>query len=492
MSVFKKLTVCGTDIEKFSIYVDGDSSVNSKVPIKTVTYAEKLSVLFEEKYIGVSLPIADKMDGGNYIVLSGHSTDANAYSVRIADGNIYIEGNFLSVTKAFEYFTEKMLGDGEGRELSLTEKDSFEGSMGYTVPYSAEQLKDLFKLSHERGDMIISGTHTWGSWGNGSQVGDTWGYSIEKCGHCAAILELDLGRFSVYCPPHAGVDTLSDFDLSMMVAESAKFIDAGGIISICIHMSNPLMNAADNVFYRGRLGSNEMADELLTKGTELNKKLYETLDPTIRLLKALKQNGLPFMFRPLHEINGDWFWWCINQKEDVYLSREIMVRFWKFFYTLVTEELSIDNAVWIYSPSANDKDASYKPSNLYAYPGDEYVDVVGCDWYTGGNYEIEMNSTYENLASTDKPIALTEFGPGDYSKYAVRNEEGKLVSFNFTGYDFLEILENLRSRGKKICYFLTWTYNRSTGTMPDSKALLESDIVMSLEDVSEYWKKINK
>ena len=160
MSVFKKLTVCGTDIEKVSIYVDGDSSVNSKVPIKTVTYAEKLSVLFEEKYIGVSLPIADKMDGGNYIVLSGHSTDANAYSVRIAEGNIYIEGNFLSVTKAFEYFTEKMLGDGEGRELSLTEKDSFEGSMGYTVPYSAEQLNDLFQLSQERGDMIMSGTDT--------------------------------------------------------------------------------------------------------------------------------------------------------------------------------------------------------------------------------------------------------------------------------------------------------------------------------------------
>lgn len=490
MNVFKKLTVCGVDISEFSIYVDGDSSYNSKVPIKTVSFAEKLSCLFAEKYIGKAIDIAEKAEDGHYIVLSGHSTNANAYSVKIENGNIYIVGNYISITKAFEYFTDKILGEGENRELNITESDNFEGSLDFKIPYTADQLKELFKISQESGDMIISGTHTWGSWGNGSQVWDTWGNSLKLCGHCAAILELDVGRYSVYAPSHPGVDTLSDYDLSMIVAESAKFIDAGGIISVCIHMCNPLMNAADNVFYRGRLGSNETADELLTKGTELNKKLYETLDPTIRLLKAFKKNGLPFMFRPLHEINGDWFWWCINQKEDVYLSRDIMVRFWKFFYKLVTVELGIDNAVWIYSPSANDANQGYKPSNLYAYPGDEYVDVVGCDWYTGGNYEIEKNSTFENLQSTDKPIALTEFGPGDASKYAIRNEEGKIVGFDFTGLDFLEILMNLRSRGKKICYFLTWTYNRSIGTMKESKALLESDIVMDLDDVAEYWKNL--
>ncbi len=88
MSVFEKLTVSGKDISNFSIYVDGDSSVNSKVSIKTVTYAEKLSALFEEKYIGKALPIAEKAENGNYIVLSGHSTDANAYSVKILNGNI--------------------------------------------------------------------------------------------------------------------------------------------------------------------------------------------------------------------------------------------------------------------------------------------------------------------------------------------------------------------------------------------------------------------
>lgn len=491
MSVFKKLTVCGADICDFSVFVDGDISFNTKVPIKTVTLAEKLCELFEKKYIGKALPAAAEMGIGKYIVLSGHSTDVNAYSVKIENGNIYINGNFLSVEKAFEHFTEKMLGDGEDRELDLTPDDNFEGSMGFNIPYTAEQLKDLFKLSQERGDMIISGTHTWGSWGNGSQVCDTWSYSLKMCGHCAAILELDVGRYSVYAPSHPGFDTMSDFDLSMIVSESAKFIDAGGIISVCIHMCNPLMNAADKVFYRGRLGSNETANELLTKGTELNKKLYETLDPTIRLLRAFKENGLPFMFRPLHEINGDWFWWCINQKEDVYLTRDIMVRFWKFFYELLTKELGINNAVWIYSPSGNAPDAAYKPSNLYAYPGDEYVDVVGCDWYTGGDYEIEKYSTYENLAALEKPIALTEFGPGDGSKYAIRNEEGKITGFDFTGLEFLEILENLKARGKKICYFLTWTYGRSTGAMKESKALLESDIVMSLDDVAAYWKKLN-
>ncbi|MBE6538012.1 MAG: hypothetical protein E7671_00920 [Ruminococcaceae bacterium] len=52
----------------------------------------------------------------------------------------------------------------------------------------------------------------------------------------------------------------------------------------------------------------------MTDGTELNEGFKETVDGMRRLTQAFKANGIPFVFRPFHELNGDWFWWCSIQR----------------------------------------------------------------------------------------------------------------------------------------------------------------------------------
>ncbi|MBE6538625.1 MAG: hypothetical protein E7671_04075 [Ruminococcaceae bacterium] len=47
---------------------------------------------------------------------------------------------------------------------------------------------------------------------------------------------------------------------------------------------------------------------------------------------------MPFLYRPLHEMNADWFWWCLHAST---VSPDAFVSFWRYYHDLVTKELGI-------------------------------------------------------------------------------------------------------------------------------------------------------
>ena len=94
MSFFSKLTVCGVNISRFDILVD-DSSEAAEI-ILTNELAEEMQKFFSEKLIGRELNIVkNRWSNINYIVLSASNISVNDYSVKIADGNIYIKGSYF-------------------------------------------------------------------------------------------------------------------------------------------------------------------------------------------------------------------------------------------------------------------------------------------------------------------------------------------------------------------------------------------------------------
>lgn len=482
MSVFGKLTVSGVDIGEFSIYSYDKKSADYKV-IKSAACAEKLSSL-------LGLPIAEEMGDGHYIVLRASELDPNGYSVRIEKGNIYISGSFVSFDKAYEVFLSDVLGYKEGDEdkiLALTEKNSVSGSMGFTVPYTKKELYDLFLEASEDEKAVISGNHAYQVGTEKGRIGSTAQKIFEESGCYPAIIEIDVGRNSVYFEHYSKGETICEYDLSAYISECAEHVSKGGIISICIHMSNPLRNAPDKVWYRGKLGSNDVAVEMLTEGTELNAALRKTLESTFMVIKALSDNGIPFMFRPLHEMNGGWFWWCVNQGGEKKLTEETMHNFWKFFHKVITEEMGVSGALWVYSPNYN---PGWCADVLYAYPGDEYVDIVGCDWYTGGNYEVNNAESYSRVMSTGKPSALTEVGPAEGGVLALRNEEGKLIGYNWTCEDLLASIKRMISDGFKVAYFLTWTGRGSIAGLTKSDKLMNDEIILTRDSLMSRWNNI--
>ncbi len=124
------------------------------------------------------------------------------------------------------------------------------------------------------------------------------------------------------------------------------------------------------------------------------------MDRIAGYLKELQDAGVPVLFRPYHEMNGNWFWWGGRPGPDgsAALYRQIYDRYVHVHH--------LNNLVWVWnvnSPSGNTGSvADY-------FPGSAYADVLTMDIY--GPFSQEFYDQMVALADPlHKPIALAEVG----------------------------------------------------------------------------------
>jgi mannan endo-1,4-beta-mannosidase len=96
------------------------------------------------------------------------------------------------------------------------------------------------------------------------------------------------------------------FDKMRQYIKDAK--KRGGIITISWHQDNPLTgkNAWDT-------SPKSLASAL--PGGVAHDKFKSWLDEGAKFLLSLKDENeklIPILYRPYHELTGDWFWWCKN------------------------------------------------------------------------------------------------------------------------------------------------------------------------------------
>src|SRR5690606_35290060 len=76
---------------------------------------------------------------------------------------------------------------------------------------------------------------------------------------------------------------------------------------------------------------------------------YKTwLDSAVRFFKTLTdENGrpIPILYRPYHELTGDWFWWCRNNA-----TPKQFTDLWKFTVDYFQEK-GIHNLIYVYNTS---------------------------------------------------------------------------------------------------------------------------------------------
>ncbi|MFC1766631.1 Ig-like domain-containing protein, partial [Planctomycetota bacterium] len=112
------------------------------------------------------------------------------------------------------------------------------------------------------------------------------------------------------------------------------------------------------------------------KGTPAQKWMA-ALEATYESLKHFKDNDVAVLWRPLHEMNGNWFWW--DQHNN---STEAYKDLWRHMFDYLTfeKEESLDNLLWVYAPGEpGTVDNTNMAGVMEHYPGDEYVDVFGID-----------------------------------------------------------------------------------------------------------------
>ena len=135
------------------------------------------------------------------------------------------------------------------------------------------------------------------------------------------------------------------------------------------------------------------------------KALMRDMEMIADSLLTLQKEGVAVLWRPLHEASGKWFWWGTD-------GAKACVALYKLMFDTFVNKKGLHNLIWVWTTDE-------APDALDWYPGDEYVDVVGRDYYY---YPREANhasliSSFEkvkDMFGAKKIVTLSENGSVPY------------------------------------------------------------------------------
>jgi len=163
------------------------------------------------------------------------------------------------------------------------------------------------------------------------------------------------------------------------VVELAKKNYASGhIITLMWHVNRPFDKGVVN-FREQTAGAftGEQWNELMTEGSEMHALWLAQVDSiAVNFMKPLKEAGIPVLWRPYHEMNGEWFWWGARTGGNGF------VKLYRMMWDRMVNHHHLDNLLWVWNANApreipGDTALAY---DLF-YPGNEYVDVLATDIY---------------------------------------------------------------------------------------------------------------
>jgi mannan endo-1,4-beta-mannosidase len=252
-------------------------------------------------------------------------------------------------------------------------------------PNASPQARDLLKLLYDlSGKRILSGQH--------NNPGAISAHSEEAAsigGAYPAIWGQDFG-FSdeawdgVHFRPQ-------------IIDEAIRQHAAGSIITLMWHQVRPIDREPgtfkDNVCCPMDASAWEA---LLTGGSETHRNWLAQVDVVAALLSRLRDEHIPVLWRPYHEMNGGWFWWGHR------LGPRGYAMLWRMLFQRLVHHHGLNNLLWVWNANA--------PADPYEdyFPGHDVVDCLATDIYRN-DYKQSHHDDLARLAQ-GKPIAIGECG----------------------------------------------------------------------------------
>ncbi|MEE5992984.1 MAG: glycosyl hydrolase [Oscillospiraceae bacterium] len=313
-------------------------------------------------------------------------------------------------------------------------------------PKATEEAKKVMTyLNSVYGEHILSGQQEIYNYGPHG-VETEFEYIKEKTGKLPAIRGFDLGNSCNPITSCFGEDGVSD----RMLQWAAN----GGLVESTFHLNVPKNFA--NYTMGDSLGFNDTTysektdfspSKAAQEGTKENEFYTKALDTLAEKLLTLQEKGVPVLWRPLHEaqgnlpdeskgqISGSWFWWG-SEGEKPY--KEL----WLYTYKYLTETKGCHNLIWEWNTYDYANSADW-------YPGDEYVDIIGFDKYNCTKYVDNGSGQWvPELEHNDSSIADT------FYSIMKRYNNAKMVALMEN--DSFSTLDNLTMDKAGWLYFMTW------------------------------------
>lgn len=257
-------------------------------------------------------------------------------------------------------------------------------------PNATEEARLLLnRIYSVTGKNVLTGQHNYPSAIDGFTRRIT-----EEQGDSPAVFGQDFG-FS----PRGTLDDITR--RQEIVNECIKQHRSGSIITLMWHAVRPTEDepVTFKESIQGELSKKEW-QELIMPGTETNERWKSQVDVIAWYLKQLREEKIPVLWRPYHEMNGGWFWWGHKKGPDGYK------KLWRMLYERLVNFHQLDNLIWVWN--ANEMGMGKDPYPVY-FPGHDVVDILATDVYR----ENYAKRDYEELLklANGKPIAIGECGP---------------------------------------------------------------------------------
>jgi mannan endo-1,4-beta-mannosidase len=267
------------------------------------------------------------------------------------------------------------------------------------TPNASPEVRALLQVLHDiSGQYTLTGQHNFPNTTDRNSE-----FAAKYLGKTPAIFASDWG-FA------AAGDTDSYLARPDIVQAAVRQYRRGALVDLCWHAVPP--GADEPVTFRPLPGSDpkklasvqgkltdEQFKDVLTPGTALYQRWCAQVDEIAVFLKQLQDAHVPVLWRPYHEMNGDWFWWGgrTGEYSTIALYRQLFDR--------LVNHHHLNNLIWVWS-----MDRINNPEMEHAkyFPGINYVDVLALDVY-GSDF---AQSYYDSLVSLShgKPLALDEVG----------------------------------------------------------------------------------
>ncbi|MBQ8790919.1 MAG: beta-mannanase [Ruminiclostridium sp.] len=179
----------------------------------------------------------------------------------------------------------------------------------------------------------------------------------------------------------------------------------GGIVTMCWHWYAP--NDMDDYskgssFYYETTNYNHKTSfdisRAVTEGTKEYNFIIKEIDMVSAELKRMAELDIPVLWRPLHEANGNWFWWGNHNEEH----REAYKKLWYIIFDRMENYHKLPNLIWVWN--GQDKCMEVNP-NTY--------DIYGDDIYSQLTYDHTSQKeryTYGEKIANGKMLTLSECG----------------------------------------------------------------------------------
>jgi len=131
--------------------------------------------------------------------------------------------------------------------------------------------------------------------------------------------------------------------------------------------------------------------------------------------RRLKEVKSPVFLRVLHEFNGNWYPWCIANNDN---DPKLFIKAYRHIRQIFWNEKA-DNVKFVWCPNSMSLPQASWNFIMDAYPGNEFVDVVGLDVFNGaGEQKENVWHSFRKIAADnyfiikenipDKPFVICE------------------------------------------------------------------------------------